>query len=1162
MPENFEKYNLEPVSEEERRRRDYDLAKKKNMPGKFKNQNDNYDLSTAEDIKLSTVEDIEKEIKKDKQRYQQKIVRQMEYYLNKRKIYMAYKLSQDFSLPEKIIQQSAKEAMLDCLSHGENDRAIDIKNIFSLPKSVILSLEVQQSAEEIMQIQVDALLDRDSSRPLSEALQIKDNFSLSKETIQRVAKRGIIKCLSCGEIKKALQIKDAFLLSKNILASPEIQQSAKVEIIHLLAYRNVNEALQFIKDAFFLPENFMSNPEVQQVAREEMIKCLSCGEIKKALQIKDAFSLSENFMSNPEVQQAARKGMIECLSYAKIDDAIKIKDTFSLPLLAQTELMEIKKIDPNIKDSAHILFEKEIVGLCRKYKLKISEYLYLVKMGKIKDEQKTDDIFFSQLYDDLKVSDKRWQDVRNISGPFEVGAKEFGYKKMFDYIYREGLSRHDALHNFNKIIEVANISSLKPEEFYANILCQVNKDDSQYEQGTAHHYLNSLADNINLDFEAVIKQTKEYQDLPKLQQLLTDMNKPEKVFASWKNLKKYEEICSLVQKKELLDKLKELKKQGKIKLYNYIETLAFHPNISMDKVFEFWQNTKQFLDTEDSHTPEEVHSRKKPSNYIEIPNLDLSGEELRDALVEGTYDKLQAFKPLEITYKISREQSEYENKKINELIVIALGKRSENIKGKAKDPQKIFSDLVKLFKEKKADFNAFLKSDNPIEEFPQVATFENEIKSLIFDEKIGLQEQNFDEYRAKINLKSDPDGVVAGNDTACCMPFGSGKNNVYTFNPICSLLTIQKKTADKKWRTVAQSVLTKDKDINKNISDIINEFQKTQGKMHEIVSEEVLIDKQSIITCDNIEVSPNYKNYSNASRILENIYADFFKEYLKRYSAEENLDSSKIIIGMGFSDLMTHLPTENNTFVPLAPVAYTDNAGSQCYVLRIGGSESKKPIEIKKKINEIKLEKSQNLEPEAKLPRSIRYLTFYDTLPVAYIEGKAYSENESLIEYLHNMENALIAKDVNNEAKNRPNISLKYVDSSGKTKGYILAYEGRKNETDHGYDEEDEEIEAHSTEQEEPVIYISDLATDKTSKLAGGELILAFTQLYKENYLDKNKFVPLYAQMREQTSYAIIKKQIEKLSAKIGVEFNFEEIGTYKVGNDTMHEVMIRPKAK
>ena len=44
----------------------------------------------------------------------------------------------------------------------------------------------------------------------------------------------------------------------------------------------------------------------------------------------------------------------------------------------------------------------------------------------------------------------------------------------------------------------------------------------------------------------------------------------------------------------------------------------------MKKVFKFWRDPEGFLGISDSHTPLEVHNRKKPSNYTDIPNLDLS----------------------------------------------------------------------------------------------------------------------------------------------------------------------------------------------------------------------------------------------------------------------------------------------------------------------------------------------------------------------------------------------------------------------------------------------------------------------------------------------------------------------------------------------------------
>lgn len=142
--------------------------------------------------------------------------------------------------------------------------------------------------------------------------------------------------------------------------------------------------------------------------------------------------------------------------------------------------------------------------------------------------------------------------------------------------------------------------------------------------------------------------------------------------------------------------------------------------------------------------------------------------------------------------------------------------------------------------------------------------------------------------------------------------------------------------------------------------------------------------------------------------------------------------------------------------------------------------------------------------------------------------------------YLHNIENGLIAKDINNAAKDRPNMSLKYTDAGGRVRGYILAYEGEA--------------------EGEKVIYISDLATDKESPMAGGRLVQAFAQTYQREYLAKGNFVPIYAEAREQTSYKLISRQLERLGKELGTEFELEELETYAKGEETMHPVIIRPR--
>ena len=182
------------------------------------------------------------------------------------------------------------------------------------------------------------------------------------------------------------------------------------------------------------------------------------------------------------------------------------------------------------------------------------------------------------------------------------------------------------------------------------------------------------------------------------------------------------------------------------------------------------------------------------------------------------------------------------------------------------------------------------------------------------------------------------------------------------------------------------------------------------------------------------------------------------------------------------------------------------------------------------------------------------YLTFEDTLKVAYLEGKAYSDNQSLMQFLFNIENGLIAKDINNAAKDRPNMSLKYTDEAERVRGYMLAWEGILS---------DENVEDNAEEFfNQPCVYIVDIATDLENRMAGGRLIQGFTELYKQNYLDKGKVMPIFAQARESTSYQIIKKQLDKLGQEAGFDFELIELPTYEAGEDIMHPIIIRPVSK
>ncbi|HNZ86162.1 MAG TPA: hypothetical protein PKL50_00505 [bacterium] len=1121
-------------------------------------------------------------------------------YINEEYIYNAIRIKQEFNVSEEVTQKAAKQGMIDSLDGGYYiDTAIKIKQKFNVSDEIINSSEVQQVAKE-------GMIHRLSWKDIDDAKKIKQEFNVSEKVTQQVVKQGMIHHLFNRDIDIVKEIIKEFNVSDEI-----VQQVAKEGMVHHLSYeyKNVDDAIRIkqefnvsdeivqqaakegmvhclsredIDDAKKIKQEFNVSEEVTQDAAEQgMISCLMNGRIYTAIEIKQEFNVSEeatqeavkqgmiNCLSDGNIytfieikqefnvseeatQEAVKQGMIECLFYDRIDTAKEIKQEFNTILSKQdldycVENKKFKSIDNGKnffdEDCQHIYEEAE------EFNLLVSEFLFIENDV---DQLKQMDIESRSKYifDKLKGNHENWTDEQNIITPFESGSEIFGHSKMFKYIFREDITKHDALYDFLRIIDLYNASGLSSNEFFNNILQQVKDDTSNYESGTSYHLLNNIARNVNINFEETIDKAKQY-DLPTLTKLLESINSSQDIFSSWKMLKKYNELCSILNKSEVLEQLKGLKETGgSIDLHNYIETLAFHPNIAMAKVIQFWKNPEEFLDIGDSHTPDDVHNRKKPSNYVDIPNLDLSAKELRDALVEGYYDHLQVFEPLEINYKILTE-GKYKDKELNELISIAVGKRSERIKGEAKNPDKLFSEFQKLFKKNGINLTEYLR-DTAVDKKQQedvVNSIKKQIMDLVYDKNIGLKDdRKFEEYRAVINLKSDPNGVVAGNDTACCMPFGSGKNNIYTFNPICSLFTVRRlvsvdENGKKQWKTVAQSVLTENIDIEKNISGVIDKLNQSDVHMHDIVDDQALLDKPGVITCDNIEVEHNFESKAGSFNILKHIYLDYFKEYIKRFAKTHNLDENRVIVGLGSTDANISYDRIENTYAPKAPVGYSDNLHNKAMLLDLSkyqGSNMFASRDVRIQEKKAKIKEQEQID----LPKGVTELTFKDSIPVAYIEGKAYKDNQKLIEYLHNMENALIAKDVYNTYKGKPNMSFKYTGSDRKMHGYILAYEGKM-------DKEDKDS--------KDIVYVSDLASDGNLR-AGGSLILAFAEAYKKHHIDKNNIIPILAQFREKTSYQIIAKQLEKLTKDTGIEFETEELDSYKVGDDTMHEVIIRKK--
>ena len=229
----------------------------------------------------------------------------------------------------------------------------------------------------------------------------------------------------------------------------------------------------------------------------------------------------------------AKKRMIYCLSNRNVGGAKKIKQEFNTILSKQDldyciENKKFKSIDNGKnffdEDCQYIYEEAE------EFNLLVSEFLFIENDV---DQLKQMDIESRSKYifDKLKGNHENWTDEQNIITPFESGSEIFGHSKMFKYIFREDITKHDALYDFLRIIDLYNASGLSSNEFFNNILQQVKDDTSNYESGASYHLLNNIARNVNINFEETLQKAKQYE-LPTLNQLLESISSSQDIFSS------------------------------------------------------------------------------------------------------------------------------------------------------------------------------------------------------------------------------------------------------------------------------------------------------------------------------------------------------------------------------------------------------------------------------------------------------------------------------------------------------------------------------------------------------------------------------------------------------------------------------------------------------
>jgi hypothetical protein len=432
---------------------------------------------------------------------------------------------------------------------------------------------------------------------------------------------------------------------------------------------------------------------------------------------------------------------------------------------------------------------------------------------------------------------------------------------------------------------------------------------------------------------------------------------------------------------------------------------------------------------------------------------------------------------------------------VRQLLSDALGSQRNKIPGFAQDTKLLFSHTQKTLREEGVSIQHYLSgaSVRPV--------CEAKIRALAIDSTFGMKVETVT-FQATVHPKSAPAAATAGDETQCCMPFGSSKQNDYMTQPNVAHFTVQKLHGGRE-RTVAQSVLTKDIDLCTSYPDFLSDDRQN-------FLAHVAPDRRAtrVIAADNVEINHNGRNPKDIAALI-GVYRSFFKANTTQYGSQADVATSFLVVGKDFSDALTELPDVPNTYAPQNLLEWSDKTNR---------TVGKLDLDTDAHAITVRLTPIETAQPTGSAPplrHSIRYLTYQDLPEVTHVVAQSHPAAVNP-ERVQKLQNLLQGKDIANAVRERPNLSIG-VGNANRLSGYLIAFEGT------------------IPDRTERPIVIAETGTVPKGAYAAGALLKTFTDLYRENYATKGHLPPVIIPAAGLPSEAFVKRAAERMAKSLGV---------------------------
>ncbi len=953
----------------------------------------------------------------------------------------------------------------------------------SVIKGESARIELKEKVDEVCRLVANGKIEDIDIMLFSEGSPLKEAIKESRVFLEACKKR-IADYLSFGATGKASEMVtflERLNYGKEFINSPEILEGAKEGISCYLQGGIFSDSIVKKIQAIinFFESNNVPGEKIRETLKRGFSEAIRDNIVDDDFTEEEVIQFTEKIDlikddANEIIRMGHQDALAKLLEYGDKKGAIKFCSTLSrkeINLVRLSELMErfrndtirteedlIKSIDNAF--FAHAL-ENDSIKLITssalgEYDTPLIRKHCLYALQKNFEENGEVELNDEVIVSSLEAFDKRW----NIA-VLKRGTEAFGLEAVLSFIDREEKDIQKALSGFSYVLDLCDAIGSDSESrrmFYNNIIQQVIKDKSDYGSGSSYTFLGYISSSLRSeDFDKLLCEARGLKNqLPEISELVDSFSDKTSIVASWASLKSFMKLKEFVGKKVYIEALGQIKDNHE--LYDFVKALLFKKDnkVELDVVMDLLKNPTAFLSRTDPFIVKGFEGLR-PSNYSKYGIGEIK---LRQALVNGSYDLIQRIVPYGIEFEVR-------TKTLQDAVKEALGERRKNIKGCAKNPVALY-DKITMLLEKSYEVEADLEKANERNELLRKLINESlpiseELQEKIWDE-IDNNEYGMEikKHRLKVTIhrKSDPKGAESGNLVSCCASLGTGKMNEYLFNPADAVMTIALMMDDGTYKPIVQSILTSDIDTgisDHNVSNIVRTISPDK------------FSKPQVLTCDNIEIAPNYFN-DEYIPLVASATKEFFRLYLAKYADSSNFEKDFFIVGTGYSPTFQDFELINNTFMPSSLNGYSDNKGTVCYRVSFN-----KP---NKMLFKVIGEEGELQEHYVTHNSPISDIEATDALAISALGLRDY-HGEDIIERVIEKQNKINANYILSAYDGKKSMMFKMLGSDGSPVAYLIAYESQEVEKE---------------------LLVSEYVDTTHSELTADKMIAELLRRYKSRY--------------------------------------------------------------